>query len=89
MDAPPDRDFGPQPLDGLLRGLGIENHDLVSASAVQLTHKQVQKGRRGRYITPKIRRKIQAALESVVASRTAEGEAPRRFALDELFSYPD
>jgi hypothetical protein len=95
MEAPPERDFGPQPLDGLLRSLGLENSDLVAASTEQLTHKQVQKARRGRYVTPNIRRKIQHALQAAMADRAPEppgeggdkGETPPLYPLEALFNY--
>lgn len=89
MDAEsdPSFDFGPQPLDALLTEMGIENHELVAASTEQLTHKQVQKGRKGRRLTPKVQRKIAAALNAVCRNRSAaEGEA-RVFAAADLFNY--
>ncbi len=85
MDDSSERDFGPQPLEGLLASLGLENRDLVAASTEQLTHKQVQKARRGRYVTPNIQRKILQALQAAAPER--EGEAPRRFELGDLFNY--
>ena len=87
MSAPvPDmdqRDLGTQPLDSLLSDLAIDNHELVSASTEQLTHKQVQKARKGRRLTKNIKMKVKNALERAVAVR---GEA-RVFALKELFNY--
>ena len=73
MEDTPERDFGPQPLDALLTELGIENHALVAASTEQLTHKQVQKARKGRYITINIQRKILKALNTAVPAGE-EGE---------------
>lgn len=91
MEASPERDFGPQPLDELLRRLGLDNHDLVAASTAQLTHKQVQKARRGRYVTPNIRRKVQQALQAALAGRAEPtgdgGTAPSVYPLEELFTY--
>lgn len=46
-----ERDFGTQPLDGLMEMWGLSNHDLVAASPEQLTHKQVQRARTGRQLT--------------------------------------
>ncbi|MCB1205899.1 MAG: hypothetical protein KDN18_16670 [Verrucomicrobiae bacterium] len=85
MEASSDRDFGLQPLDALLAGLGLDNHALVSASTDQLTHKQVQKGRRGKYITVNIQRKIQKALNAAVPP----GEDGEKvvFQLGDLFNY--
>ena len=78
------RDFGIQPLDRFLEEAGIANHELVDASTEQLTHKQVQKARRGRRITPNIRGKIRRALVAVLDHR---GE-PRDVVDTELFNYP-
>lgn len=87
MDAEldPSFDFGPQPLDALLTEMGIENHELVAASTEQLTHKQVQKGRKGRRLTPKVQRKIAAALNALCRAR-GQGDA-KAFAAADLFNY--
>ncbi|MEM6278840.1 MAG: hypothetical protein AAF733_05130 [Verrucomicrobiota bacterium] len=77
------RDLGVQPLDAILREMGLENRDLVLASTEQLTHKQVQKARKGRRVSSNIQGKIRRALERVVAGRGEE----RSFALSELFNY--
>lgn len=71
-------EYGPQPLDEFLRAREIKNHDLVAASADGLTHKQVQKGRKGRFLTPRIRQKIAFALS------TAAGEPCKP---EQLFNY--
>lgn len=71
-------EFGPQPLDAVMRDLGLKNHDLVAASAEGLTHKQVQKGRKGRRLSPNVQNKIAAALSGL----TGEAYAP-----DRLFNY--
>jgi hypothetical protein len=62
-------DLGPQPLDELMTRLGITNADLVRASAQQLTHKMVAKGRKGRRLTPNVQEKILAAIHSVHPQR--------------------
>ncbi len=55
-------ELGPQPLDQIMEDCGLKNHDLVAASKNGLTHKQVQKGRKGRRLTRNIQDKIAAAL---------------------------
>ncbi|HRQ90739.1 MAG TPA: hypothetical protein PLA50_18245 [Bacteroidia bacterium] len=85
MEESPDRDLGPQPLDALLESLGLDNHALVSASTEQLTHKQVQKARKGRYVTLNIQRKVLKALQAAVPK--GEGEEPRQFKIEDLFNY--
>ena len=78
------RDHGLQPLDTLRTELGLDNHALVAAGAAsQLTHKQVQKGRKGRQLTPHLRRKIADALNAACIARGME----RRFKAADLFNY--
>ena len=72
MESSDDRNLGPQPLDQILTDLGVENRDLVTASTEQLTHKQVQKGRKGRRLTSKLQKKIAVALNAVCESRGRE-----------------
>ncbi len=43
--------YGTQPLDKIMEERGLKNHDLVAVSKDGLTHKQVQKGRKGRRLT--------------------------------------
>lgn len=56
-------------MDGILEELGFSNSDLVEASTEQLTHKQVQKGRKGRRVTPNIQGKILNALNALAADK--------------------
>jgi hypothetical protein len=56
----------------------LKNHDLVAASKDGLTHKQVQKGRKGRRLTRHIQDKIVSALSA------STGTA---YKLDQLFNY--
>jgi hypothetical protein len=53
-----ERDMGLQPLDALMVARGIDNHALVAASPAQLTHKQVQRARKGRRLTKNMQAKI-------------------------------
>jgi hypothetical protein len=85
MEASSERDFGPQPLDALLDAMGLDNHALVAASTEQLTHKQVQKARKGRYLTIQIRRKILKALNA--AAPPGEGGEKPVYDLERLFNY--
>ena len=73
-------DAGVQPLDALMSSLGWHNHELVVRCPAGLTHKAVQKARRGRRITRRMQQKI---LEAVNA---AAGEG-RRYGIEELFNY--
>lgn len=56
-----ERDHGPQPLDEMMFARRLDNHDLVNASLEQLTHKQVQRARKGRQLTLKMMQKITRA----------------------------
>ena len=73
--------LGPQPLDALLDELGLSNHELVSASTEQITHKMVAKGRKGRKLT----RNLQGKLLRAVNNAAADGG--KRFELSDLFNY--
>ena len=53
-----ERDLGSQPLDRMMDEWGMGNHDVVSVSTEQLTHKQVQKARKGRRLTLKMMQKV-------------------------------
>lgn len=57
-------DLMPQPLDGILKERGLNNEDLVKASTVQLTFKQIQKARTGKMVTSNIQNKILVALNA-------------------------
>jgi hypothetical protein len=69
---------GVQPLDKIMEERGLKNHDLVAASKDGLTHKQVQKGRRGRRLTRNIQDKVAAALSAVTKEM---------YKVDQLFNY--
>ena len=56
---------GVQPLDALLTERGLDNHAVVAGSTEQLTHKQVQKARKGRKLTARMQKKILAAVNAV------------------------
>jgi len=72
-------EFGVQPLDQILESHSVKNDDLVEASREQLTHKQVQKARGGRLVTPNIKGKILRALNLAVEKS--------RYTDKDLFNY--
>lgn len=72
-------EFGTQPLDGIMKARSLDNDDLVQVSGEQLTHKQVQKARGGKRVTPNIQSKIVRALNAAVEG----GEYTEK----ELFNY--
>jgi len=72
-------EFTLQPLDEVMRSCSFNNDDLVQVSCEQLTHKQVQKARKGRHITPNIKGKIIRALNSVSENK--------KYTEKDLFNY--
>jgi len=72
-------DSGVQPLDKVLESCSLKNDDLVQASREQLTHKQVQKARKGRHVTPNIKGKIVRALNAAVETK--------KYSEKDLFNY--
>ena len=69
---------GLQPLDAIMASLQLKSHDLVRVSTEHLTHKEVQKGRRGRRLTANLQGKLARALTAV---------AGQPFVPKELFTY--
>jgi hypothetical protein len=70
---------GVQPLDAIMTENDIKNHDLVAAVAPGfINHKQVQKARKGRRLTPKMQEKI---LEALNAYATEE------YTFEQVFNY--
>lgn len=80
-----ERNFGIQPLDAILNELAMGNHDIVSVSAEPITHKAVQRARKGRRLTPHMKRRIAAALNKAftLQGKTREGE----WQVSDLFNY--
>ncbi len=83
------RDKGVQPLDGLMAGWGLENHDLVEASSTQLKHKQVQRARKGRVLTLLMMRKVAGDLNAAIAARLSKAERKEfvEYRARDLFNY--
>lgn len=78
-------DLGTQPLDQIMLGAAISNHDLVAASSSQLTHKMVARGRKGRRLKRKIQLKILDALNA--HTKALSPETHRIYTLPDLFNY--
>jgi hypothetical protein len=80
-----ERNLGVQPLDALLGQMGLGNHDLVAASELPMTHKAVQRARKGRRLTKQMQRRVVAALNRALHLR---GEVPERaWEVSDLFTY--
>lgn len=82
-------DHGPQPLDGLMEKWGLSNHELVETSSEQLTHKQVQKARKGRQMTLKMMMKVNRAFNITLWHKMndEQKEAFVEYGHKNLFSY--
>lgn len=84
-----ERDLGLQPVDVLMEAWGLSNHDLVDASPEQLTHKQVQRARKGRVLSLAMMQKMTRALNIAVWYRLKkeEREAYSEYLHRHLFNY--
>lgn len=83
------RDHGLQPLDALLELWKLDNHELVEASTEQLTHKQVQRARKGRQLTLAMMQKVTRAFNVAIWNRLTAGQRELYFEYmhKHLFSY--
>ena len=71
---------GVQPLDAIMTEKEIRNHDLVAAVPPgTITHKQVQKARKGRRLTTNMQDKILLALNAF--------SDPDSYAFRDVFNY--
>lgn len=82
-----ERNFGPQPLEALLAEHSLGNHDLVAASEEPLTHKAIQRARKGRRLTPHMRRRVAVALNKAVSLQGKTLE--REYGVEDLFNYTE
>ena len=75
--------MGVQPLDAVLDARGINNHAVVAAAGGDgLTHKVVQKARKGRQLTARAQKKVLAAVNA--AGKLKEFPTLKH---DEAFNY--
>ncbi len=89
MNEENERNHGTQRIDAIMQRWGLENHDLVTVSLEQLTHKQVQKARQGRQLTLKMMQKVARALNVAIWERlaVADRELYYEYIHRDLFSY--
>jgi hypothetical protein len=82
-DSTENRNLGPQPIHDLLEKHGLNNHDVVACDAtLAVTHKVVQKARKGRMLTARMQKKVLAAVNACLRQK----ELPQ-VAFEDLFSY--
>ena len=79
-------EYGTQPLDGLMVGLGLSNNAVVDAAGRTVTHKMVNKARRGRRLSRSVQLKVLAALNGAV-KRTNCGDEALCYSFKDLFNY--
>ena len=60
--APDEMNAGPQPIAEIMQQHELKPHDLVTASKVPLTHKEVNKAGKGRKLTMRTQLRITNAL---------------------------
>ncbi len=84
-------EYGTQPLDRLMAEHDLSNTDVVqTASAGVLTHKMLNKARRGRRLSRKVQEKVLQAFNQAVNQRPVAGdeaEAKKLYAFGDLFNY--
>lgn len=80
-----ERNLGPQPLEALMVEHSLGNHEIVAACDEPLTHKAVQRARKGRRLTKHMQRRIAAALNKAVALQGKTME--REWQVSDLFTY--
>lgn len=82
-------ELGPQPLDTLMDAWGLSTHDLVETSTEQLTHKQVQRARKGRRLTLRMMQKLARTLNVAIWQRLTDAERETYFEYfhKHLFNY--
>lgn len=80
-----ERNLGVQPLDAILTEAGLDNHAIVAASVEPMTHKAVQRARKGRRLTPHMKRRMAAALNKALTDKEMKPE--RDWTPKDLFTY--
>ena len=80
MEAENEMNVGVQPLDAIMTERQLKNHDLVAAMPPGfINHKQVQKARKGRRLTPQLQEKVLEALNACCA--------PESYSFSDIFNY--
>lgn len=80
-----ERNMGVQPLDGIMTEHELGNHALVAASAEPMTHKAVQRARKGRRLTKHMKQRMADALNLLMKQKGVEIERP--WVVKDLFTY--
>lgn len=78
-----ERNLGTQPIDAIIEKHALKNHDVVQMNRGGLTHKIVQKARKGRRIKPNMKVRVTEALNAVLKQRGIE----EKYGVGQLFNY--
>ena len=78
MDINSNKNLGEQPIAKIMTERGMKPHDLVVASAEQLSHKMVSRAAKGRRLTTKVQSKVQRALNKATG---------KNYSRRDLFNY--
>jgi hypothetical protein len=78
-----ERNLGTQPLDALMVQFGLTNHDIVAATNEPLTHKAIQRARKGRVLTQRTQRRVVEAMRKALAEKDSETS----YSLADFFNY--
>ncbi len=79
-------DYGAQPLDNLMVEHNLSNSDVVGASLQPVTHKMINKARRGRRLSRKVQIKVLDAFNQAITKIQHVEETPC-FTFQDLFNY--
>jgi hypothetical protein len=80
-----ERNMGTQPMDALMTEHEMNNHELLSASPLPMSHKAVQRARKGRRLTRHMQRRMVEAFNLALFKRGAD-KVPS-FTMEQLFNY--
>ncbi len=78
-----ERNLGTQPIDAVMEKHALKNHDVVQMNRGGLTHKIVQKARKGRRIKPNMKVRVTEALNVVLKQKGIE----EKYGVGQLFNY--
>ena len=78
-----ERNLGTQPIDAVMEKHALKNHDVVQMNRGGLTHKIVQKARKGRRIKPNMKVRVTVALYVALKQRGIE----EKYGVGQLFNY--
>ncbi|MDB6074775.1 MAG: hypothetical protein JWO89_2415 [Verrucomicrobiaceae bacterium] len=78
-----ERNLGVQPMDALMIVHEVDNHAIVAASKEPMTHKAVQRARKGRKLTKHMQRRMVTAFNQVLKQKGLE----ESYSLHRLFNY--